>query len=360
MEILIPSKFTVVDEDYEFKTIELGNDSNENLENVGMSATQSCREYQFDLGDMIIRFIDRTHYRPGDIFPALKEQLPAFKNGVKFCKIDETGFTESWKRSVAESVRLFEYLCLQQLIQTNVNLIKDRQKEIDSCTEFIQDLKKRLYIPQQYLDSKKHRMICTGCNYECVSGKINYKSHCHEHCYLNEVEPGLLNNAALLNCWDIQKNGTCCVCGCNYGKHMHITYEFDYKTKNIIDESVERQINDKKAFQHTKESTIRDCEQRRKQLESEQKIITKINIIFVKFLRQSAIATFNDSYSEYLDHFIREERIKHNAIIEGPEKTKREYQEKIEVIKKALAANDSSEDLITQKILLDMKRNCII
>ncbi|CAG8531606.1 15669_t:CDS:1 [Racocetra fulgida] len=462
MEILISSKFTVTDENYEFKTIELGDDSNENLENVGMSATQSCREYQFDLGDLIIRFIDspgigdtrgvdkdkenfenilkyisnyeylngicillepnnwrltvffefciqellshlhksakdnivfcftncrRTLYRPGDTFPALKEQLrkleqrsgveikmnketiycldnesfrflAAFKNGVKFDKMDETNFTESWKRSVAESVRLFEYLCLcdphkvqdtltlnearkivlhlaipfasiEQLIQTNINLIKDRQKEIDSCTESIKDLKKRLYIPQQYHES-------TDCNYEYVGGKVNYKSHCHEHCYLDEIVPEVRNNSALLN---------------------------------IIDESVEIQINDKKSFQNTKESAIRNCEQRRKQLESEQKIITKINIIleseqkiitkiniiFAKFLRQSAIATFNDSYSKYLDHLIREERIKqsfdptkyNNVIIEGLEKTKREYQEKIEVIKKALAVNDSSEDLIT-------------
>ncbi|CAG8663956.1 2548_t:CDS:1 [Cetraspora pellucida] len=497
MEILIPSKFTVTDENYEFRTIELGNDSNENLSNIGMSATQSCKEYQFDLGDVIVRFIDSpgigdtrgidkdkenfenilryisnyeylngicillkpnnarltilfkfciqellshlhksakdnivfcftnsrgTLYRPGDTLPALKEQLrkleqrsgveiktnketmycfdnesfrflAASKNGVKFSKDDEISFTESWKRSIDESVRLFEYLSfrnphkvqdtltlnearkivlhlakplagIEQHIQTNINLVKDRQKEIDSCAESIQDLKKRLCIPQQVIETRQlgyPRTVCTGCNYEVVNGKVNYKSHCHEHCYLNGVETELLNNAKLLQCAAIKSNGTCKKCGCNYAKHMHITNDFYYKTENVIDKTVEKQINDKKSFKETKESAIKSCEQKRRQLESEQKKITEINIRFAKFLRQSAIATFNDSYAEYLDHFIREEKIKksadpanynNNAIIEGLEKTKREYLEKIEVIKKVIAANDSSDDVITPEDII--------
>ncbi|CAG8568245.1 5149_t:CDS:1, partial [Dentiscutata heterogama] len=276
MEILIPSKFTVTDENYDLRTVKLGDDSNENLENVGMSATQTCREYQFNLGDVIVRFIDSpgigdtrgvdkdkenlenilkfisnyeylngicillkpnnarltilfkfciqellshlhksakdnivfcftncrgTLYRPGDTLPALKEQLhsleqrsgvgiktnketmycfdnesfrflAAAKNGVNFGEMDKTSFTESWKRSVTESVRLLQYLgfrdphkvqdtltlnearnivlhlakplaSIEQNIQTNINHIKDKQKEIDSCTESINDLQKR-------------------------------------------------------------------------------------------------------------------------------------------------------------------------------------------------------------------------
>ncbi|CAG8702659.1 8342_t:CDS:2, partial [Gigaspora rosea] len=108
------------------------------------------------------------------------------------------------------------------------------------------------------------------------------------------------------------------------------------------------------------ESAIKSCDQKRKQLESEQKKITEINICFAKFLRQSAIATFNDSYAEYLDHFIHEEKIK-QTIIEGLEKTKREYWEKIEIIKKEIAANETSVDVITpikyEKELYNLKIN---
>ncbi|CAG8810303.1 5023_t:CDS:2, partial [Dentiscutata erythropus] len=293
MEILIPSKFTVTDDNYDLKTIKLGDDSNENLENVGMSATQTCREYQFELGDVIIRFIDSPgigdtrgvdkdkenlenilkfisnyEYLNGicDTLPALKEQLhrleqrsgveiktnketmycfdnesfrflAASKNGVNFGEMDKTSFTESWKRSVAESVRLLQYLGFRDphkvqdtltlnearkivlhlakplaSIEQNINLIKDRQKEIDSCTESIKDLQKRLYIPQQFLETIElgyPRTVCTECNREVVNGKVNYKSHCHKHCYLDEVETELLNNAKLLNCLAIQYNGTC-------------------------------------------------------------------------------------------------------------------------------------------------------
>ncbi|CAG8717806.1 21114_t:CDS:1 [Dentiscutata erythropus] len=136
---------------------------------------------------------------------------------------------------------------------------------------------------------------------------------------------------------------------------MHITYDFDYKTRHVVDKSVEKQISDKKSFQEARQSALESCEKLRRQLESEQKKIAEINICFAKFLRQSAIATFNDSYADYLDHFIREEKIKkaadplnyNDAIFEGLEKTKREYLEKIKIIKEAIATNDPSEYVIT-------------
>ncbi|CAG8731795.1 16041_t:CDS:1, partial [Dentiscutata heterogama] len=199
------------------------------------------------------------------------------------------------------------------------------------------------------------RTVCTECKREVVDGKVNYKSHCHDHCYLTGVETDVTNNAALLNCWAIRNDGTCHQCGCKYVVHMHITYDYDYEIQYVVDKSVEKQIGDKKSFQEAKKSALESCEKLRSQLESEQRKIAEINICFAKFLRQSAIATFNDSYAEYLDHFIREEKIKkaadplnyNDALIEGLEKTKREYLEKIKIIKEAIAANDPSEYVIT-------------
>ncbi|CAG8597319.1 19908_t:CDS:2 [Dentiscutata erythropus] len=398
MELLIPSKFVITNEDYEETTIELGDDSNENFENVGMSATQSCREYNFNYdSNTIVRFIDSpgigdtrgidkdkenlenilkfirnydylngicillkpniprltvlfkfciqellshlhksakdnivfcfadcrgTLYRPGQTIQPLKEQLKilkqrssveiktnketmycfdnesfrflaASKNKVHFDDMDRENFAESWKRSVAESVRLLQHLgfrnphkvqdtltlndarnvvlnlarplaVMQQNIQTNVKMVEDHQNVIDNCIEFIQELKKRLYIPRQFLEPKQQ---------------------------------------------DIPES----------------------------------------------ESSIKGCKQRLKQLESEQKKITEINICFAKFLSQNAIVIFNDSYAEYLEHFIHEEKIKksadpanyNNEILEGLERTKKEYLEKIRIIKEAIETSYSSEDKIT-------------
>ncbi|CAG8789198.1 10543_t:CDS:2, partial [Gigaspora rosea] len=167
MDILIPSKFTVTEENYE--------------------------EYQFDLGDVIVRFIDSPGigYTRGigkdkenfenilkcisDTLPALKEQLRKLqqKSGVEIKTNKETMYcfdNESFRFLAASNnaenrIHLAKPLAgIEQLIQTNIKLVKDRQKEIDN-------------------------------------------------------------------------NGTCQVCGCHYGKHMQLTYDFYYEPVKVIDKT---------------------------------------------------------------------------------------------------------------------------
>src|SRR5688572_27345092 len=48
LEVLIPSKFTITDNDFNMSTVQIGDyDSNEQVENTGMSATQGCKSYVF-------------------------------------------------------------------------------------------------------------------------------------------------------------------------------------------------------------------------------------------------------------------------------------------------------------------------
>ncbi|XP_031357775.1 uncharacterized protein LOC116181523 [Photinus pyralis] len=56
---LIPAKFTIADENYEERIIQVGEDNNELIE-VGVSATQSCRSYVYPIqgGKFRIRLID--------------------------------------------------------------------------------------------------------------------------------------------------------------------------------------------------------------------------------------------------------------------------------------------------------------
>ncbi|RHZ62066.1 hypothetical protein Glove_344g51 [Diversispora epigaea] len=501
MEVLISSKFTTMDKDYEMRTVKIGNnDSNEYLENAGSSATQGCQSYKFSLGgDMFVTIIDTpgigdtrgiekdmenfenilkyissyedlhgicillkpndsrltiifrfciqellshlhksakdniifcftnsrgTLYRPGDTLPALKEQLRALKkrsgveikttkstmycfdsesfrflaaakDGIEFDEMDEKSFEESWKRSVDESERLLEYLCLREphkvedtltlndarnivlhlakplalaetLIQTNISLVNDRKKEIDNCNESIQELHKKLKIPQKTIDLIPlgyPRTVCTSCETQNVDGSIVYNAHCHSHCYLNRVDVETVNNPALKKC-SAMSNGRCNSCGCSWQTHMHYTYDVKFTNKNVIDQSVRSMINDKESFQETKELALRSLQRRRAQLENEQKKITEINVTFAKFLRQSAIATFNDAYADYLDHFIREENVKKNSdranydngILTRLENTKKEYLKKIEVIKKAIESNDPSESPVTPNDIANLEK----
>ncbi|RHZ82156.1 hypothetical protein Glove_113g10 [Diversispora epigaea] len=365
-----------------------------------------------------------TLYRPGDTLPALKEQLHALKkrsgveikttkctmycfdsesfrflaaakDGIEFDEMDEKSFAESWKRSVDESVRLLEYLSLRKphkvedtltlndarnivlhlakplalaetLIQTNISLVNDRQKEIDNCNESIQELHKKLKIPQKVaepVDLGYPRTVCTNCRTQNVNGSIVYNAHCHPHCYLNGVTAGIINNSVLQNC-SAMSNGNCTMCGCSWKTHMHNTYDFKFVNRNVVDQSVQGMIKDKKSFQEKKELALKSLQQRRIQLENEQKKITEINVTFAKFLRQSAIATFNDAYADYLDHFIREENVKKNSdranyddsIITRLENTKKEYLKKIEVIKKAIESNDPSEPPVTPNDIAKLEK----
>ncbi|CAG8589832.1 3567_t:CDS:1 [Funneliformis mosseae] len=499
MEVLIPSKFTTMDKEYNMQEIKVGNkDSNENVDNTGMSATQGCQSYSFPLHDICVTLIDTpgigdtrgtekdmenfenilkyisdyedlhgicillkpndarltiifrfciqellshlhknakdnivfcftnsrgTLYRPGDTLPALKKQLhslkersgveiktnqdtmycfdsesfrflAATKNGIEFDKMDEQSFAESWKRSVIESERLIKSLSLRDphkvedtltlngarkivlnlakplalaetLIQANIDLIIVKQKEVNSCKESIQDLNKKLFITQKTVEEMNlgyPRTVCTKCRTEIVDGKLIYNAHCHPHCYLT-VPCNTVNNAALQNCAAIS-NGKCTKCGCSWMTHMHYVWDVKFVNKDVVDKSVQDLIKNKQSFQESKALFLKNIQQRRTQLENEQKKITEINVKFAKFLRQSAIATFNDAYADYLDHFIREEKVKKNidranyndAFLERLEQSKKEYLEKVKVIKKATEISNPSETPISPNDIVNLEK----
>ncbi|POG58249.1 hypothetical protein GLOIN_2v1732398 [Rhizophagus irregularis DAOM 181602=DAOM 197198] len=470
MEVLISSKFTLTDENYDTQTIKIGNDDpNEQVENVGMSSTQECNSYVFYAAEnKLIRLIDTpgigdtrgldqdkknfenilkyishhryingicillkpnnarltvvfrfciqellshlhrnakdnivfcftnargTFYRPGDTLPPLRKQLgdlkerssveikvnhdtiycfdnesfrflAAIKKNISFTDADEQNFAESWKKSVEESLRLIQYLVTRQphevkdtlslnssrniigqLIQTNIKLIKEQQNEIKNSAKTIEELKENLYIPQIDLEP-----VTLGCveslQIEQTNiSKVNYVTHCHDHCYLD----------ALRGCAAMNPVGICNLCDCKWDKHMHITYENVKVVKKIVDQNVELQISKKKSDQETKKAIIEDYQERVNQLQTEQHTINEISLKFAQFLRQNAIAAFNDAYADYLDHFINEEKIKKSAdpnryddeILKGLEATKRSYLEQIEVIKKAIETNDPSMPTIS-------------
>ncbi|CAG8596056.1 12067_t:CDS:1 [Ambispora leptoticha] len=312
--------------------------------------------------------------------------LTAIKNGITFTEENQISFAKSWERSVGESLRLLKHLVTRtpykvkdtlslndarnivillskplaemgQLIQMNISKIQDQQKEIANSTQTIGQLEDRLYIEQIDLEPMQlgyPRTVCTSHN--CVKvlsigsrKKINYKTNCHERCYLSGVACDMVNNAALQTCSAIT-NGICQKCLCNWTKHIHITYENKHVTVRVIDQNVEKEIKKKRSFRETKKAVISTYQKRIDDLKKEQQTIAHINVRFAQFLRQSAIAPFNDAYADYLDHFITEENMKKNAdpnnydnrILEGLKSTKKEYMEKIMVIKKAIENDDPS------------------
>jgi GTPase SAR1 family protein len=313
--------------------------------------------------------------------------LAAIKGGITFTDADEQSFAESWKRSVDESLRLLKYLVTRtphkvrdtlslnntrkivillakplaeigQLIQINISMATEQQNQIRNNSKTIKQLEERLKISQ--IDYKPEplgypRTVCTSP--DCVEvltvkdniKKINHKTHCHIRCYLDGVKCDLVNNPALQECTAFYGNaGICNKCGCHWTKHMHVTYENKVINVKVVDVNVENEIKEKLSFQEKKEALIKTYQTRINDLKEEQQKINDINIKFAQFLRQSAIAAFNDAYADYLDHFISDEMIKKNAdpenyddeILKGLEASKREYIEKVAIIKRAIENNE--------------------
>lgn len=231
-----------------------------------------------------------------------------------------------------------------------------------------------MYIPQIDLEPVQlgyPRTVCTSST--CVQSlkidetgisKIDYITHCHEHCYLNGVESNVLNNAELRNCFAMNNGGNCNTCKCNWSKHMHITYENKKIAKNAIDENVKLQISKMNSDQEAQKEVIKLLEAKVTQLKIEQIKINETSIKFAQFLRQNSIAAYNDAYAEYLDHFIKEEKIKKSSdpthyndqILDELEKTRRNYIEQVEIIKEAIKNNDPSISQISPDEIANLEK----
>lgn len=163
-------------------------------------------------------------------------------------------------------------------------------------------------------------------------------------------------------CAAMNKDGNCDECSCHWSKHMHVTYENELVSKQVIDTNVEKQIREKESYQDLKIAIIEDKEQYINKQKREQERISAISIKL--FLRQNAIAAYNDTYADYLDHFINEEKIKKSSdpsiyddrILRKLETLKREYLEKIAIIKKAIESNDHSVPQISLREISNLEQ----
>ena len=316
-----------------------------------------------------------TFYRPGDTLPALKSLLEqnkditiklckdtiycmdnesfrflcAIHNGVQFDAEEKRNFAVSWDKSVAESNRLFAHVegikphstkdtislndarnvilnltrpmaDISKNIQTNIAIIDDKKKEVQSSKLSHKELMDKLYIPQMVLVPKElssPRTVCTshGCvQYHTLPGTneriTEYNTHCHVSCGRTGVEKETHPNPALKNCAAMDRNYKCKKCGCSWDMHMHIYYEHDQKSENVLDQSVHKQIKSKKTDEEKVNLFISELEKKIDQQKKEQAKITDVCVKFGCFLKSNAISVYNDALKEYLLFQIKQEKDK--------------------------------------------------
>lgn len=183
------------------------------------------------------------------------------------------------------------------------------------------DLQNKLNITQIDLQPRKlghPRTVCTdpSCTRVIQMGeisKVDYVTHCHPHCHLDGVKQESINNPELKRCACMNSAGTCNKCSHDWSKHMHISYENDQVSVQVIDQNIQDLIDQKVSNQKLIEAAIDSAEQLIQLLEDEQKELINVSAKFAHFTRQNAIAVFNDDLDSYLDLLIREEESKKQA-----------------------------------------------
>ncbi len=345
-----------------------------------------------------------TFYKPGDSLPPLKKLLEenpdveislskqtiycmdnesfrflaALKNGVAFDEKDRQDYSASWNRSVEETARLLRHIAslkphkvkdtltlndarrlivnlsrpiaeITKNIQININILEDKKNEIKLSEESIKELMKKLKIPKIDIDIQPLTYPTTVCTsptcVEVISvedgSKRHYKKRCHEKCSLTQVAIDEIGHPDLKGCAAMDSNKNCRECGCPWWKHMHITYQTYPIQKEMIDSSVQTQIQSKKDGELEIQKFIQNLDTRIKQYEKEKEIINEASAKFACFLKQNAIAPYNDALAAYLDHLIHEEEQKvgagaSNQTLLGLQKTKREYDEQVKILDNAM------------------------
>ncbi|CAF1038121.1 unnamed protein product [Didymodactylos carnosus] len=312
--------------------------------------------------------------------------VAAIKNNIPFTDEQKEDFRKSWDTSVKEASNLIIRInkCqphhvkdtislnearrliveltrpiaeITQNIQLNIKVAEDKKRELINAEISISDLNKKLKIPAVDLKSTSlsyPRTVCTSTS--CVKfvkfgniDKINYVTHCHEHCYLQGVAQDVVNNAALQKCSAMNSANQCTKCSCGYEKHMHITYETEQINTEVIDTSVQRNIGSQQDAAGAIRNFQNKLQQRITDLKTEQQKITEVCAKLSIFLYANSITPYNDDLIEYVNHLLREEKDKraygsnNQDVINGLQTMVNAYEKEIKIYKDTLASVNSTQ-----------------
>ena len=354
-----------------------------------------------------------TFYKPGQTLVPLKNLLKEIKTdiplttstvycldneayrflctlhyGIKYETEDYENFSKSWDKSVIETDRLFNHfanlkphsvrdtICLNSArniivrlteplaeisrnIQQNLAIVLEKENAIKYAEERTKDLEKYLKIPEITLVRQSisyPRTVCT--NKECVTyykiddvNVIEYTSHCHERCYLKNCDEKLQPNPAIKDCEQMDPANFICVkCHHDWNEHRHVTTELKRVKKEVIDDDVQNEINEKKSETEKLQAIALLLNTRIAALQNEQEQITKISAKFGCFLIKNAIAPYNDALADYLNYLIHAEETKYNKTeldnkaLEGLKNMKEAYLKEVEILTTKMPSNNVLQD----------------
>ncbi|CAF1212764.1 unnamed protein product [Rotaria sordida] len=280
------------------------------------------------------------------------------KNSIQLSNEQTLSYQKSWEHTVKEYSNLMRHIVTRplhavsntlslneaeqlirkltrpiaetaKLIQENIQLAKQHKENVLKNPKIASQGLPQNDVRIRHLDNP--RTVCTSdkcCQTITVNNeiKIEYKSKCHDICYLKGVVQETINDPRMLDCEVIDyKTGQCTKCKCSWQKHQHITYEYETNVRRL-----------------TEASSLSDIDKRISDLKDEKSKIEDVYKKLSKFLHANAILPLNDDILEYLRLFIKEEQMKKNAgnqnndVIQGLEQMMKDYEEEINLFKKTI------------------------
>jgi len=230
------------------------------------------------------------------------------------------------------------------LIQENILLAQQYQKKLSNDRS--NTISSR--IPQKigkFVSLKQRLTVCI--DNKCteviiINGeqRIDYKSNCHVGCSLNRVVQECIGHPIIKRCRALKRTGSCRTCGCDWTKHMHITYRYE---RNLTYVDIDQSNSSR-----TPQSIMTLIDKRISDLRNEETSIRKTCVKLSQFLKANSITPFNDDIFEYIRHFINEEKQKrmsgtdNTQIIRGLEQMIKDYTEEVNLYNSVISSESNS------------------
>jgi regulator of replication initiation timing len=273
-------------------------------------------------------------------------QLYAYYNGFKPEEEDIIGScNESWKHTVNQTYRLFDYVaglnshltnetkatnCIRRVLKKLLTIlakmeyqIKEHKKKLEAQTveleKFENELKEKeklMTFVGEHLEKTELTYPVTVCNgTNCIEAmrkpnsdvtETYYKQICCFQCPVKGVTPNKMREAKLQECDIFDVNTNCKICKCSWQSHLHIWYS-QKKVTGKLSSNYYKEDMGKLALQITaKRDYIQKIRKTIKELEESYKAAFDLCQPYYNFLSQHSIIITNSAFEEYVNLTIKE------------------------------------------------------
>ena len=332
-------------------------------------------QFKFKLDSNTLYCYDSESYR---YLAAVKNKA----NPVHFTDNERSDFSQSWDRAAKEIRKMIKHISnlpphvvqstltlnnardmilklirpmadISDNILTNRTLITDSINDLKSTEANIGKLKQKVESQQVVLkrnDITYPKTVCTNTNCKKVYGDIKKEFEynvCHDHCYLSNISKETVGDEGLKSC-ACMANNQCTNSSCqhSYKDHKHIYYETYKNFETIVDKDIEKLILSERSAYKLKEEMIKTRQSSVDNLSLELKEIEKASIMFAAFLKDHALAPYNNEMVEYMSYLVKEEaeKVGHgesNAKLLSLQKSLESYKAEIKHLEEEMKKNQS-------------------